>query len=89
MLHERGDPARIAAFVGRSSVKAAPPLLDALLVSGHHGCFWTGGQGGARRVIIDASGGVPAEGQPLQALLLPERVVVEHDGVCVSEWAVR
>ena len=43
-----------------------------MLVSGHHGCTFVKGD----RYVMDVSGGVPSAHTPIQALILPERVVV-------------
>ena len=74
VLYENGDPARFSAFVGRSAVVPAPAdARDTMfLVSGHHGFHSVEGN----RFIIDASGGVPATGRPIQALVLPDRVTL-------------
>ena len=52
---------------------------DTLLVSGHHGFTVAAGN----RIIVDSSGGYvdASKGQLLEALVLPERVLVGHDGV--------
>jgi hypothetical protein len=74
VLFEEGDPSRVAALHGRGAVIGMPPALEgkAVVVSGHHGCSRRRGD----RFVIDASGGRPTDGEPLQALVLPQRVIV-------------
>ena len=44
-----------------------------MIVSGHHGCEMLS----AGRIIIDKSGGNPTCDSPLQAMVLPQRTIVE------------
>jgi len=81
-LFAGSDSGRIAAMSERRSVEPMHPELTSLegerpswLVSGHHG--FTSLEG--KRLIIDASGGLPAPGRPIQAVILPERAVVGSD----------
>jgi len=46
----------------------------AIFVSGHHGTFRAEND----RYIIDASGGNPSSDRPIQALILPDRKIVNH-----------
>ena len=59
-----------------------PELLadGALLVSGHHGLSFASDQGD--RIILDRCGGQPEHlhSHPLEAILLPDRLVLGHDG---------
>jgi len=48
----------------------------AILVSGHHGTFIH--EKYNDRFIIDASGGNPSLDSPIQALILPDRTIVNH-----------
>lgn len=74
VLHDRGDPGRIAAFSARASVLGMHPDLEArsLLVSGHHGSFYMEGD----RIVNDKSGGHASKARPLEAIVLPERRVI-------------
>ena len=69
---------RIEAFSARGDVIGAHPDLEragALLVSGHHGLRrGVGGKGG--RIILDHGGGRPDPALPLEAVVLPERLLV-------------
>ena len=80
-LFSDGDRGRLAPLCDRRTVRGMHPELaaaspTAVLVSGHHGFADIG----TERVILDASGGRPGPGQPLQALILPERCVLGSDG---------
>ena len=70
------DISRSIAFHGRQLAKPMHPELDgkAILVSGHHSMYYNLGD----RYIIDASGGTPSATRPLQALVLPERIIINH-----------
>ena len=75
-IHPKNDKflGRFEPFHGRESMLPIPPDLKgkAILVSGHHGFTYVKGD----RYVIDVSGGVPCAHTPIQALILPERVVV-------------
>ena len=81
VLHEASDAARMPAMTGREAVLPMHPELgdEALLISGHHGISQA--HAGMRRIILDRSGGKPSalEQHPLEALVLPERIVIGHD----------
>ena len=49
-----------------------------MLISGHHGCFKYSQTTG--RLLLDDSGGVPSALDKLQAVVIPEKRVVNHDG---------
>jgi hypothetical protein len=79
---KEGD--RLPAFSSRSSVFGMPNDLigQAILVSGHHGRFFRGEKDCDReRWIIDASAGQPSNQTPIQALVLPDRILVNHCAV--------
>jgi hypothetical protein len=63
--------------MGRYDVKAMHPGLagKAFLISGHHGDHYEVDN----RIIIDKSGGSPTENRPIQAIILPERTIVESN----------
>ena len=78
---------RLTFCTEREKVWGMPPELEgrAVLVSGHHGMSFVEGD----RIILDRCGGQPkafaapwdaACFHPLEALILPERTVVGHDG---------
>ena len=77
-LFANGDSGRLAAMCERRGVEPMHPELTgrALLISGHHGFD----RMEVDRIIIDASGGRPATGRPIQAIILPERTVIGSDG---------
>lgn len=72
------DQGRLAALCDRASAEPMHPELfgRAVLISGHHGFTRLDGD----RIILDASGGRPADGRPLEAILLPNRIVMGSDG---------
>lgn len=74
-LHDKGtDSGRLVPLCSRQSVEPIHPQLAgrSLLISGHHGLSRIDGD----RIILDASGGVPGPGRPIQAIVLPERTVL-------------
>jgi hypothetical protein len=74
-LHDKGtDSGRLIPLCNRQSVEPIHPQLAgrALLVSGHHGFSKLDDD----RIILDASGGVPGPGRPIQAIVLPARTVI-------------
>ena len=75
-VHEPDAPWRLAPFSNRKEVLAPHPDLKgkALIISGHHGFT---DLSSPDRVILDASGGRPSKLRPLQALVLPERKIVD------------
>ena len=78
-LFAKGDSGRLLPLCERSAVEPHHPELaniGALLVSGHHGFASLQGD----RLILDASGGRPAAGRPIQAVILPERAIIGSDG---------
>merc|ERR1711879_941429 len=74
---------RVSAFSGRSKVSGMHPDLEgqAILVSGHHGCRRLQGD----RLIIDQSGG--NHGMALEAIVLPERLIIDHLGRRITSTA--
>lgn len=83
VLYEHADPSRLAPLVGRQNVLPMPPELygKALLISGHHG-FADLAHGHPDRIVMDRNGGRP--GRPLEAVVLPERIVVSSDGTVTA-----
>ena len=79
VLRSCGRSQGVAALCGRKDVLQQHPELEgrALLVSGHHG-FRDVSESG-ERIILDNSGGCPSRSVPLEALILPERIVVAHN----------
>eukprot|EP00931_Biecheleriopsis_adriatica_P031397 TRINITY_DN18414_c0_g1_i3.p1 TRINITY_DN18414_c0_g1~~TRINITY_DN18414_c0_g1_i3.p1 ORF type:complete len:471 (-),score=80.34 TRINITY_DN18414_c0_g1_i3:28-1323(-) len=66
ILHDGGDPGRIASFSAREVMLAMHPDLEnkSLLVSGHHGAFYMEGN----RIVNDRNGGRG----PMEAVILPD-----------------
>lgn len=77
-LYEDNRKARFASMHGRRDVLRLPEDLrgKAVLMSGHHGICKIEGD----RIIIDASGGRPRPGHPIQAVIFPERILMGSDG---------
>ena len=77
-LHAGADSGRLVPLSERRAVEPMHPELAgrALLLSGHHGFASLEGD----RIILDASGGLPAAGRPIQACILPARTIVGSDG---------
>lgn len=75
-LHDERDVGYIAHFSARRKVRDMPESLidSAVLVSGHHGMTRVTDP----RFIVDASGGNPSEHRPIQALVLPDKVIIPH-----------
>jgi len=77
VLHQEGDPGRIASFSARDqSVRRMHPELEgkSLLVSGHFGEFLMRGS----RIINDRNGGRG----PMEAVVLPERKIISCSWPC-------
>ena len=75
VLWEKRKPGRFASLSGRSNVVRIPEALrgKATVVSGHHGMTCVDGD----RFIIDEGAGSPHKA--MEALLLPDRVVISSD----------
>jgi hypothetical protein len=58
---------------GRNGILEKPEELDALLISGHHGRRIIGRD----RIILDIGAG--KKNQPIEAIILPERILVSSD----------
>jgi hypothetical protein len=80
VLLKRGSKGRFAVFSERGAVTPMHPGLAgrAVLVSGHHG--YTTANADRSRIICDTSGGMPSEGSPIHAVLLPDNVLVGSTG---------
>ena len=82
------DKARLTPMIDRSELlQQHPDLLNSstLLCSGHHGIAYQEDN----RIVLDRSGGKIDKSQPLEAMILPSRTVVGHDGSTRSltkEW---